>query len=55
MKKVLVIGGCRVLEENNNYKIYELLKRLRKKNHIITKKAEDDNTNLEEKAEPKVA
>ena len=47
--------GCRVLEENNNYKIYELLKRLRKKNHIITKKAEDDNTNLEEKAEPKVA
>ena len=34
--------GCRVLEENNNYRVYELLKRLRKKKHLIN-------------AEPKVA
>ena len=55
--------GCRVLEENNNYRIYELLKRLRKKKHIITKnveekieeKVEEDNTNSEDNIEPKVA
>ena len=28
--------GCAVLEENDNYRIYELLKRLRKKHHIKT-------------------
>lgn len=50
-----ILVGCMVLDENNNYKIYELLKRLRKKNHIITTKVEDDNTDIEEKTEPKVA
>ena len=47
--------GCRVLEENNNYRIYELLKRLRKKNHKVIQNTENDNTNTEDKIEPKVA
>ena len=47
--------GCRVLEDNNNYRIYELLKRLRKKNHKITTKEENDNTRLEDNSETKVA
>ena len=51
--------GCKVVEENDNYRIYELLKRLRKKNHIVTKAVETkteepkseekDNTTSEEK------
>ena len=49
--------GCRVLEENNNYRIYELLKRLRKKKHIITKKVEEkiEEKVEEDNIEPKVA
>lgn len=43
--------GCRVLKENDNYRIYELLKRLRKKNHIIPKKVENEDANLEDQPE----
>lgn len=55
--------GCRVLEENDNYRTYEFLMRLRKKNHIVSKKVEigseieneSESTEVEEKAEPVVA
>lgn len=53
--------GCRVLDGNNNYRIYEFLKLLRKKNHIMTKKVEKleneehEDDNSESKNEPKVA
>lgn len=47
--------GCRVVEEKTDYRIYELLKRLRKKHHTATKKVENENTDMEEKAEPKAA
>lgn len=50
-----MLVGCRVSGENDNYRIYELLKRLRKKNHKITKKTETDVTNPEDKMEPKAA
>ena len=47
--------GCRVLVEDNDYRIYELLKRLRKKHHVLTKKVESENTNMEDKVEAVVA
>lgn len=50
-----ILVGCRVLEENANYRIYELLKRLRKKNHKITPKAENNDTDSENKTGPKAA
>lgn len=50
-----MLVGCRVLEENNNYRIYELLKRLRKKNHKIAPKVENQDASSEANTEPKVA
>lgn len=46
--------GCRVLDDNN-YRVYELLKRLRMKNYIVVKNEENANTHLEDKREAVVA
>ena len=54
-EKERTLVGCKVLGENSNYRIYELLKRLRKKNHIITQKEEEVNAEIEDTTESNVA